>query len=127
MIELTKFELSYVETMLWSSTDSEGVPLDASKYSDAEFTEAAKERIRKDCSEFLARIQPILDALDGSVLNSMPDMEHIAHDFWLTRNHHGAGFWDGDYPDAVGKELTRISHTFGECWPGIENNQIYID
>jgi hypothetical protein len=36
------------------------------------------------------------------------------HDFWLTRNHHGAGFWDGDYPEH-GDTLTKKSHEFGEC------------
>jgi len=38
-----------------------------------------------------------------------------AHDFWLTRNRHGAGFWDGDYPEELGKKLTEASHAFGEC------------
>lgn len=28
------------------------------------------------------------------------------HDFWLTRNHHGAGFWDGDLPKELGERLT---------------------
>ena len=42
------------------------------------------------------------------------------HDFWLTRNGHGAGFWDGDYDDEVGTELTKIAHTFKEldCYVG---------
>jgi hypothetical protein len=34
--------------------------------------------------------------------------------FWLTRNHHGAGFWDGDYPKEIGEALTKLSHEFGE-------------
>lgn len=33
------------------------------------------------------------------------DDERIAHDFWLTRNGHGAGYWDGDYGD-IGDKLT---------------------
>jgi hypothetical protein len=36
----------------------------------------------------------------------------VGHDFWLTRNGHGAGFWDrgiGDYGDA----LTEHAHSFG--------------
>jgi len=27
---------------------------------------------------------------------------------------HGAGFWDGDYPEPQGKLLTELSKTFGE-------------
>lgn len=36
------------------------------------------------------------------------------HDFWLTRNRHGAGFWDGDYPNDVGTRLTDAAHVYGE-------------
>jgi hypothetical protein len=40
-------------------------------------------------------------------------------DFWLTRNHHGSGFWDGDYEhlDGTGeaaRALTDAAHAFGE-------------
>jgi hypothetical protein len=27
------------------------------------------------------------------------DWSRMGHDFWLTRNGHGAGFGDGDWPD----------------------------
>ena len=38
------------------------------------------------------------------------------HDFWLTRNHHGAGFWDRDcLPEDAGQRLTDAAHEFGEC------------
>lgn len=40
---------------------------------------------------------------------------NVAHDFWLTRNHHGAGFWDGDYPEPIATQLTNLAHGFGEC------------
>jgi hypothetical protein len=36
------------------------------------------------------------------------------HDFWLTRNGHGAGFWDGDWPQDVGERLTSAAKAFGE-------------
>jgi hypothetical protein len=47
------------------------------------------------------------------VVTEFTDDEHIAHDFWLTRNHHGAGFWDGDY-GKYGDKLTAIAQTFSE-------------
>ena len=37
------------------------------------------------------------------------------HDFWLTRNGHGAGFWDGDWPEDEGERMTATSKAFGEC------------
>ena len=40
--------------------------------------------------------------------------DHAAHDFILTRNHHGAGFWDGDWFEPYGSLLTDLAHTFPE-------------
>lgn len=110
-----KFLASYVETALWSSTDDSGEPLDSDTYADTELAERTVERMRKDCTAFRAMLEPLLSELDGQVINSMPDSRHIAHDFWLTRNGHGAGFWDGDYPKPLGDQLTKISKIFGSC------------
>jgi hypothetical protein len=37
----------------------------------------------------------------------------FATDFWLTRNHHGAGFWDRGLGD-LGDVLTAFAHLEGE-------------
>ncbi len=42
------------------------------------------------------------------------NLDRAGHDFWLTRQGAGAGFWDGDWPEAAGKRLTESSKTFGE-------------
>jgi hypothetical protein len=119
MDNLTPFEASYLETALWSSTDSKGTPLDDSKYADVELALETIQRIKTDCAQFLQRVTPIIDG-------STPDYP-VAHDFWLTRNRHGAGFWDGDYPEPLGKQLTDIAHSFGECDLYIgDNGQFYI-
>lgn len=49
----------------------------------------------------------------GALLDNY-DYEIAMHDFWLTRNRHGAGFWDGDYEKADGEKLTELAHSFGE-------------
>jgi hypothetical protein len=41
-------------------------------------------------------------------------MSRAGHDFWLTRNGHGAGFWDGEWYKEVGERLTKASKAFGE-------------
>ena len=103
------FLASYIETALWSCTDSDGVPLDNSKYCDAELAPETLKKFEADCEAFAAK---------GSVL--YPEYfaglqsQTTAHDFWLTRNGHGAGFWDGDYPKAIGETLTEFAHSFGE-------------
>lgn len=50
--------------------------------------------------------------------------EQNGTDFWLTRNGHGAGFWDRGY-GAVGERLTDAAHVYGECnvfGPELEEN-----
>jgi len=42
------------------------------------------------------------------------DDERAGHDFWLTRNGHGAGFWDGDYEEEKGNRLTEACEACGE-------------
>ena len=96
--------LSYLETALWSSTDSEGTPLD-SGFSIEDFSKEALDRAEKDLSSFLEKAGSILDPYSEKI---------AAHDFWLTRNGHGAGFWDGDYQEQDGERLTALAHSFGE-------------
>ena len=55
-------------------------------------------------------------------------MESVGHDFWLTRNGHGAGFWDGDYEKEIGIKLTELSQQFGECHAYVgDDNKIYFE
>jgi hypothetical protein len=41
------------------------------------------------------------------------DAARAGHDFWLTREGHGAGFWDGDYPEPQATRLTKASKAYG--------------
>lgn len=64
--------------------------------------------------DFIARA--ISDCYDFQATNKDPLGDYAetstGHDFWLTRNHHGAGFWDGDYPKLDGDALTVAAHKF---------------
>lgn len=48
----------------------------------------------------------------GSLLDEWED-EQAGHDLWLTRNGHGAGFWDRGR--AAGDELTKLAKPYGEA------------
>ncbi len=104
---MDKFLRQYLETALWSSTEmnDEGTPLDKN-YSMQDFSDEALERANEDLEAFQLKAGVLLDGLD---------LTDVAHDFWLTRNGHGAGFWDGDYQEEIGEKLTKISKQFGEC------------
>jgi hypothetical protein len=102
-------ELSqYLGTALWSTSDNStpqgGEPLD-DNYSIEDFSSESIEKASRDWAAFKTKAGSMLDGLD---------MTQVAHDFWLTRNGHGAGFWDGDYEGDLGDKLTDISKEFGE-------------
>lgn len=106
-MELSVFEKSYIETMFWSSIDDDtGEPMDA-LYSLEDIAPETLDRIIKDCEDFQN------DTIYKELTNDFNDV-CLGHDFWLTRNRHGAGFWDGDYPKKVGNYLTDRAHSFGE-------------
>lgn len=110
MTQLDNFSRAYIEAALWSSTDDTGEPLDSGN---AELSESAKERMVADCAKFQGDYVAKLNALDYCS-GDFPETQ-VAHDFWLTRNRHGAGFWDGDYPKEIGDVLTELAHSYGEC------------
>jgi hypothetical protein len=68
--------------------------------------------MRDECRDFMRLARSSLRAAtnrDGYT------WERAGHDFWLTRNHHGAGFWDRGELDArgIGKRLTDHAHSYG--------------
>lgn len=65
----------------------------------------SRDKASKDVDSFVEKA--------GSLLNGM-DEEQIGHDFWLTRNHHGVGFWDRGLGE-IGVKLTKICHEFIEA------------
>jgi hypothetical protein len=123
---LDGFVRQYLETALWSSNDesdeSGGEPLD-SNYGIEDFDDMAIQGAIRDCDAFRAKAGELLDR---AYREYGQDDERQGHDFWLTRNGHGAGFWDGDYGD-IGDELTKIAEGFGEKWPYVgDDGMIYI-
>ena len=97
---------SYIAAALWSSTDSKEIALDEN-YGPENIAPKALARMREDCEDF-QRVNAMLLAQAG-------DESQNGHDFWLTRNHHGAGFWDRGYPNNIGELLTAAAHVYGSC------------
>lgn len=95
----------YVTAALWSSTDDDGNPLD-DRYSPEDIAPETLERMRADCQRFYDAHQADITAGPARTPLTCSEAEYAGHDFWLTRNGHGAGFWDGDWPEDVGERLT---------------------
>ena len=100
------FTTAYIEAALWSSMDESdeqgGEPLD-DNYGPDDIAEEALASILDDCKAFQ---RDHADAIGD-------ELEQAGHDFWLTRNGHGAGFWDGDWEDNIGQRLTEASDVYG--------------
>lgn len=118
---MNAFVRQYLETALWAEADDDGQPLDA-KYGVEDFAPEAVLKAEQDCDLFRAS-----NVGDLASIPDFKDATDIAHDFWLTRNGHGAGFWDGDYPEAMGERLTASAQSFGECYPYVgDDGKVYL-
>ena len=104
------FFSSYIECALWSSTDnaddSGGEPLDAN-YGEDDIAPEALKALRDEARDFYDANVATWDAIEY-------DDSQAGHDFWLTRNGHGAGFWDRGIGE-VGEVLTKASKVYGSC------------
>ena len=114
-ITFDAFTKAYIEALLWSSNDPKsGEPLDRN-FSAEDLSVAAKKKIIADCKSFQGK------NWDDIAENT----SRAGHDFWLTRNRHGAGFWDGEWPNA-GKRLTEAAHKYGELTPYVFRKKIFF-
>lgn len=129
------FFRSYVGTALWSSNDesdeSGGEPLDRN-YDISDISPETLDSMLADCARFYDANKehihcdgaPLSREFEGSIAAREGAM--AGHDFWLTRCGHGAGFWDGDWPEPAASALTEASKEFGnvDLYVG-DDGQIY--
>jgi hypothetical protein len=116
------FTKAYVEAIFFTEAHSDNPELEHATIE--QFTMASMAKIKADCRKFQQKVNDAGIDLDEACLKvGQYSAEELAgHDFWLTRNHHGAGFWDGDWEDQAEKELTQISHEFGEISIILDDN-----
>lgn len=100
-------------TLMWSEYTNEGEPLDT-LYTPDHVSEETRKELRDDVTNFL---DLILDLEDGEMSDRAweiirTDPLQAGHDFILSRNGHGTGFWDRSNGD-VGDELHKWAKTFG--------------
>lgn len=142
----------YVACALWSSNDesdeSGGDPMDAN-YDPEDIAPDSLVSMRTDVEAFLATIERERPGVTTVMEGTEPwsDPGQVGHDLWLTRNHHGTGFWDrwyyyaawtdldgvehpahGDQVKAeLGEFLTKHAHDMGDCdlYVG-DDGQVYV-
>jgi hypothetical protein len=107
------FFAQYIETLLWSETDDNGESLDGA-YSAEDVDAAGLAEMRQDCDDFVS-----------SNLEDLADIEagQAGHDFALTRNGHGAGFWDRGLGE-LGDRLSDAAKVYGTQGLSVGNDGV---
>lgn len=122
-VDLDLMFAAYVECAVWAgsdwSSDSDGnpTPLEATGYSADDVAEETAVAMRADVEAFAAANAGDLAGMDSG---------QAGHDFFLTRNHHGAGFWDRGLGE-IGDRLTAAAHAYGESDLFVgDDGQLYV-
>lgn len=107
--KLDSFTQSYIEAAIFTDEEQLG---GSGTVAFQQLAQPTLARMVIDCAQFQRRAHPILE-LDEVRHRTNDDLyAQAGHDFWLTRNGHGAGFWDGDWSDPAGARLDEITKKF---------------
>lgn len=108
-LDYNEFFAGYIECALWAGTHNDE-PLDDLGYTAGDLSEDALAELHRECLAFFDAAGELLAECGAS---------QAGHDFLLTRNGHGCGFWDGDWPKNGGL-LTALCEQHG-------TSELYID
>lgn len=121
-------------TILSTDSDSFGEPL-IDNYSISDFSPECLQKLYTEYQEFVSdaelkiteKIGDNWDSIDNFYDIVQPVENQTEHDYVLTRNYHGAGFWDGDWSPEVSKILTDAARKHSEFTTYIgDDSKIYI-
>lgn len=99
---------AYLEAALWADWPEEYEPRTIHNA-----TRATRDQAEEDVKQFATMaVHARIDVEDF-------EAEQVGHDLWLTRNGHGAGFWDREevYGKAAALKLSDIARTMGVRYP----------
>lgn len=146
-VKIDAFTRAYLECALWSSTDESrddgGDPLDQN-YEIEDIERKSLAQMARDCRDFQEEFAELLTKAyadtpcpceaDGAPAGHATSCawwrkpsyteEQAGHDFWLTRNGHGAGFWDRGL-GKIGEALTKASKSYGSEYLHVYRGRIY--
>lgn len=122
-MDFDTFTKAYLACMLWSSNDEStpdgGDPLDQN-YDFSNLAPITSAKAWRECRNFQEAAKELIAGKEAQA----------GHDFWLTRNGHGAGFWDRPeiYGEANAEILTRMAKACGGEDPVVgDDGMIYLE
>lgn len=145
---LDEFETAYVEAALWASTCDQMVKTTA--HPNGELHRDAPmdhrygiEHVERDTLIAMKTECHIFRHMAGALLEKAATLGDYAkrdewtpemrcgHDFWLSRNGHGAGFFDRELVTAdgenVGDQLQKLAESFGEAHLWVSKGRVYME
>ena len=125
----------YVQCALWSSTYEhedcedcrEGQCNPSCDDGEHELSESSRAKMNVELAAFNQEVAALVESKGDGFEMPLSD-EQIAHDFWLTREGHGTGFWDRGL-GSLGDELTELAKAWGSggyFYVG-EDGKLHID
>lgn len=121
MTELERFTGAYIQAMQFSEFGHDGdIP------EDAELSDNAMLDIEADCRSFWRRFgcYVVTDVCRAAFDDPV---SKAGHDFYFTRNGHGVGFWETEWPESYRDILTKAAHGYGETTAYVgDDNLVYI-
>lgn len=124
MSNLEIFIQAYLECALWVThsgfmdENENDLPLDTF-YNPNCVQSSAREQVKLECEDFIKRE----DVSSIAEKWGREEYKQAGHDFFLTRNHHGSGFWDGSWPESDAEILTKASHEAGSSEPYVGDDR----
>ena len=124
MFKVKQFIRGYVVCALWSSTGPDEPPHACDNLDDIfrveDISPECRARMRADCLDFIRSNFDDLQEYSRRMGNAdWSGEERAGHDFWLTRNGHGTGFWDRGLGD-LGDRLSAAARVYRgvDLYPG---------
>ena len=128
MFDADNVTRSYLITQIWTGLhyaeqDAEPVSLDDIVNDPDDLPEEIRAAAARDVADFLRLIDD-----EGLTFDAAAhwDDDQLGHDFSLTRNGHGAGFWDRGRGD-IGDKLTALAHSYGDSTLYSDPSGIYAE
>lgn len=127
----------YAATALWCTSDesynttaglSSDCSLESAGFTVDDIAPEALKAMREDVADFIHHADTrALDCWEAELGEGQ-----LGHDFWLTRNGHGAGFWDrfmAEPEASYGRHLTDKAKPYGESslWVDSDDGKVYVE
>lgn len=126
-LHLRLFTNSYIESLMGCEMADEDAVL-KEHFDAGDLSDETRDKIVEECRVFLEKGAEWITPMNyiGYNYSSLLVWELAGHDFYLTRQHHGCGFWDGDWTEEAGTALTEIAATFPTFYPDFVEGQIVL-